>query len=44
MLLRLSSFPMALFVGFASHYVFNLEYDKYYKDAAILFCKSFCLN
>ena len=33
--------PMALFVWFASHYVFNLEYDKYYKDAAIFFLQEF---
>ena len=34
-LVQVSSFPMALFIWFSSHYVFNLEYHKYYKDAAM---------
>lgn len=32
---QVSSFAMALFIWFASHYVFNLEYSKYCKDAAM---------
>lgn len=34
---QVSSFAMALLIWFSSHYdyVFNLEYHKYYKDAAI---------
>ena len=35
MLFQLSSFSTALFIWFSSHYVFNLEYHKYYKDAAM---------
>ena len=33
--LKVSSFAMALLIWFSSHYVFNLEYHKYYKDAAM---------
>ena len=32
---QVSSFSMALLIWFCSHYVFNLEYNKYYKDAAL---------
>ena len=32
---QVSSFAMALLIWFVSHYVFNLEYHKYYKDAAM---------
>lgn len=34
-LMQVSSFSMALMIWFSSHYVFNLEYHKYYKDAAM---------
>ena len=33
--IQVSSFAMALFVWFSVHYVFNLEYHKYYRDAAM---------
>ena len=32
---QVSSFAMALLVWFSSHYIFNLEYHKYCKDAAM---------
>ena len=32
---QVSSFAMALLVWFSNHYVFNLEYHKYYRDAAM---------
>ena len=33
--IQVSSFVMALFVWFCVHYIFNLEYHKYYKDVAM---------
>ena len=33
--LKVTSFTLALFVWFASHYVFNLEYHKYYQNGAM---------
>ena len=38
-----SSFAKAFFIWFCSHYVFNLEYHKYYHDAA-LFVQEFILG
>ena len=35
MYVQVSSFAMALLIWFSSHYVFNLEYRKYYRDAAM---------
>lgn len=32
---QVSSFAIALLIWFSSHYIFNLEYHKYYKDAAM---------
>ncbi len=34
---QLTSFTMALFIWFCAHYVFNLEYNKYYQNAAMFF-------
>lgn len=34
---KVTSFTVALFIWFAAHYVFNLEYDKYYKNVALFF-------
>lgn len=32
---QVSSFAMALLIWFSSHYVFNLAYNKYYKDVTM---------
>ena len=34
---KLTSFAMALFIWFCTHYVFNLEYHKYCANAAMFF-------
>ena len=38
---QVASMAMALFIWFSAHYIFNLEYHKYYKDAAMFIQNSF---
>ena len=41
-LCELKTFTKALFVWFATHYIFNLEYDHHIKETA-LFYQEICL-